>query len=211
MKYKLEDKEFDVVITKKNNKNTYIRIKDEDTIYVTTSYFVTKNEIKKILDNNQKFIKSSIEKVKKTKKKEEEFYYLGKKYNIVIIPTVDDIILEDDTIITKSALALDNWLKKRMIELFKQRYDYIYDIIEEDIIKPTLRIRKMKTRWGVCNRQSKTITLNSELIKYDLDCLDYVIIHEYSHLIYFDHSKNFWKQVEKYMPDYKEKRKKLRN
>ena len=44
-------------------------------------------------------------------------------------------------------------------------------------------------------------------MKHDIDCLDYVIVHELSHLVYGDHSKNFWNVVEENYPDYKEIRK----
>ena len=47
MKYQLENQEYDVIIERKNNKNTYIRVKEDLRIYVTTNYFVTKNQIKK--------------------------------------------------------------------------------------------------------------------------------------------------------------------
>ena len=69
----------------------------------------------------------------------------------------------------------------------------------------------MKTRWGVCNTKTHIITLNKELYKYDIDCLDYVCIHELSHLIHPNHSKNFWQVVNKYCCNYKEIRKKLRD
>ena len=68
----------------------------------------------------------------------------------------------------------------------------------------------MKTRWGVCNRRDNSVTLNSELIKYDLTKLDYVIVHELSHFIHFNHSKSFWNLVEKYSPNYKKIRKDLK-
>ena len=61
----------------------------------------------------------------------------------------------------------------------------------------------MTTRWGVCNTKSKTITLNLELIKRDTKYLDYVIVHELSHLIHANHSKEFWSLVEENCPDYK--------
>ena len=64
----------------------------------------------------------------------------------------------------------------------------------------------MKTRWGVCNIISHTITLNLELMKRDISYLDYVIIHEMSHLIYGDHSSRFWALVEANMPNYKKYR-----
>lgn len=68
----------------------------------------------------------------------------------------------------------------------------------------------MKTRWGVCNRKDNSVTLNSELIRYEADKLDYVIIHELSHFVHFNHSKNFWNLVSKYCPNYKQARKDLK-
>ena len=67
----------------------------------------------------------------------------------------------------------------------------------------------MKTRWGVCNVKTKRVTLNLELIKRDIKYLDYVIIHELSHLLYPNHSKDFWKCVSDNMKDYKVVRKEL--
>ena len=68
----------------------------------------------------------------------------------------------------------------------------------------------MSTRWGVCNKNDKTITLNFELIRMDVKYTDYVIIHELSHFVYFDHSKNFWNLVGKYCSNYKELRKEMK-
>ena len=69
----------------------------------------------------------------------------------------------------------------------------------------------MKTRWGVCNKKTNTVTLNSELIKYDISKIDYVIIHELSHFLHFNHSRSFWNQVEKYCPNYKKIRNELKD
>ena len=69
----------------------------------------------------------------------------------------------------------------------------------------------MKTRWGVCNVKTKRVTLNLELIKKDIKYLDYVIAHELSHLVYPNHSKNFWALVERVIPNYKILRKEMRS
>ena len=69
----------------------------------------------------------------------------------------------------------------------------------------------MKTRWGVNNRGNNTITLNTELLKKEIDLLDYVIIHELCHFYEANHSSRFWAHVEKYYPKYKEARKRLRS
>ena len=68
---------------------------------------------------------------------------------------------------------------------------------------PKLKIRNMKSRWGVYNKKNHSVTLNTHLIEYDIEKLDYVIYHELSHIIHFDHSKEFWNLVSKYCPNYK--------
>ena len=68
----------------------------------------------------------------------------------------------------------------------------------------------MKTRWGVCNRKNNSVTLNLELIKKDHKYLNYVIVHELSHFVHFDHSRLFWQTVSKYCPEYKIVRKELK-
>ena len=69
----------------------------------------------------------------------------------------------------------------------------------------------MKSKWGVCNITKKIVTLNLDLIKLDKKYLDYVIIHELSHLIHPNHSKAFWVLVSKYEKNYKLYRKEMKN
>ena len=94
--------------------------------------------------------------------------------------------------------------------VFKEHLDYIYNRFTENVPYPNLVIRKMTTRWGVCNKKLEKVTLNSELIYKDIKCLDYVIVHELSHLIHGNHGKEFWALVEENKPDYKLIRKEMR-
>ena len=142
-------------------------------------------------------------------KKKELFYYLGKKYDIIYLDS--NVELYDDKIYVKNEETLNKWYKKQIKKIFKERLDYNYSLFIENIPYPNLRIRKMKTRWGVCNKKTNTVTLNSELIKYDISKIDYVIIHELSHFLHFNHSRNFWNQVEKYCPNYKKIRNELKD
>ena len=105
---------------------------------------------------------------------------------------------------------LDKFYKEEALKVFNERLDYIYNLFEEDIPYPELLIGKMTRKWGYCNKNKKLIKLNFELIKYSINEIDYVIIHELSHLIEFNHSKNFWNIVKKYKPDYKESTKVLK-
>ena len=70
-------------------------------------------------------------------------------------------------------------------------------------------IKKLKSVWGKCS-SSKKITINQDLMMYSRHAIEYVVLHEFCHLKYMNHSKNFWSLVEKYMPDYKEAEKELK-
>ena len=206
MKYELDDKIYNVIIKKKGNKTTYIRVDENNNIIVTTNYFITNNKIKKILDDNVKFLNKALNKEKK-----EGFYLMGKKYDIIIDENIKNIEINNNIIKVKSLKYLNNWYKKEIFKIFNDRLDFYYNKFDENIPYPILKIRTMKTRWGVCNRKVKSVTLNFNLVKYDYDCLDYVIVHELSHFVHFDHSKEFWNTVSKYYPNYKIVQKKLKN
>ncbi|MBR3161821.1 MAG: M48 family metallopeptidase [Bacilli bacterium] len=201
--------DYDVVIVRKNNKNTYIRIKD-NAVYITTNHFTTNRSLNILLKDNRKSIEKMIDKTIKKNEKDKNFYLFGKKYNI-IINSNNSISISDNNIYIKDGKLLNKWLNNYIETTFSNHLKYWYELFEENIPTPNLKIRKMKTRWGVCNTKNYNITLNRELYKYDIECLDYVIVHELSHLLEANHSKKFWEIVEKYYPNYKKSRKMLRD
>lgn len=209
MKFLIDDKEYEVVIQKKNNKNTYIRVKEDLKIYVTTSYFASKLYIYNLLEQNKEYLKKVLTK-QEIKNENTSFKYLGKKYDVIICNIVNKVELDENKIYTPSEKELDKYIKKNTLELFKERLDYNYNLFLENIPYPKLKIRTMKTRWGVCNKRDNSVTLNSKLIGYNIEALDYVIIHELSHFVHFNHSKEFWMLVSKYNPNYKQIKKYLK-
>ena len=62
-------------------------------------------------------------------------------------------------------------------------------------------IRKMSEELGKC--EENKITINPEIVKYDREVIDYIVLHEYCHLKYKSHCKSFIKMLEKYEPNYK--------
>lgn len=211
MKYEIDGTLYDVIITKKNNKNLYIRVKEDGNIYVTCNYFTTKGEIKKILDSNITSLRKMLFKVNNKKLKKDSFLYLGREYEVIFDEKLNSTYIKDDKIFSKNILSLNKWYKEEIIRVFDERFVYVFNHFNEDIKSPILKIRSMKTRWGVYNRVNHTITLNSKLIEFDISKIDYVIIHELSHIIYFNHSKDFWNLVEKYCKNYKSIRKEMRD
>ena len=196
MIFKLDNREYEVIIHKKNNKNTYIRVKDDLKIYVTTSYFATK----------------SYKVISKKENKDNILYnFLGKSYEKIECNIFEKVEFDNDKIYIPNQKEFEKYIKKYTFKLFNERLEYNYNLFEEKIPYPKLKIRNMKTRWGVCNIRDNSVTLNSKLIEYDIEALNYVIVHELSHFIHFNHSKAFWNLVEKYKPDYKLIRKYLRD
>ena len=105
----------------------------------------------------------------KQNEKEDKFFYLGKEYDIIIDNRVKNVFIDGNNIYTKDEKMLEKWLKEETLRIFDDRYVYVFNHYDEDIKSPILKIRSMKTRWGVYNRANHTITLNSKLIEFDVE------------------------------------------
>ena len=212
MEYVIDNKVYEVVIIKKRNKNTYIRVKDDMKIYVTTNYLTSKRYIKNLLDENYSYLVKMINNMCKKNEKKDLFFYLGNSYDIIFVNDLKKVDVDSNNFVIYASdmRELNRWYNKVIKDTFIERFNYIYNIFDEVNVMPSLKIRKMKSRWGVYNRVKHSVTLNSELIKYNIRCLDYVIVHELSHVIHFDHSKKFWPLVSKYCNNYKDIKKELK-
>ena len=211
MKLDIDGNLYEIVIERKvGNRNTFIRVKKDMKVHVTTNTFTTNKMIEKLINDNYDKIVKMFEVQEKKKENNDGFFYLGKKYDIVYASYCDISFGEEKVFINKN-LDIDKWYKNQAKKLFLERLDYQYSKFSRRIPYPTLRIRKMTSRWGVCNIRTKVLTLNLELIKRDIKYLDYVIVHELSHLIHGDHSSDFWKLVGENMPDYKKYREEMKD
>ena len=209
MIFNYNEKDYEIIIEKKNNKNTYIRVKEDLKIYISTSYLTPNFAIKNLIENNKKSIIKMIESQEKKQSKKDGYYYLGQKINIMI-KDVNKPYMEEDNLYVKNKDDITKWYNKQTKKVFKERLDTIYNTFTMDVPYPKLVIRNMTTRWGVCNKKLEKVTLNYNLIYMDRKYLDYVIVHELSHFIHFDHSKEFWKLVSENEPNYKQIRKEMR-
>ena len=198
-----------VEIIRKNNKNIYFRFKD-DILYVTCNRFVSEKEIEKLIYKNEESLLRMLNKVQRREDHEKQFTYLGKPFVKVFDESIKKIIIEDDFIYAKDERTFNKWYKEECLRVFTERINYLINYFTN--IPPfSLRIRNMKTRWGVNNVTKKIITLNSELLKKDVTLIDYVIVHEICHFYEANHSSRFWYQVSIRYPNYKWARKCLRD
>ena len=115
-----------------------------------------------------------------------------------IILTVNENILEN---IDEKKKIMEKWYFENAKKLFPQFMEKWLKILDEHVEK--VSIKPMKTRWGSCNYVKKYITLNTELIKRTPFEIEYVVLHELTHLKYPNHGKGFYNYVERYMSNYK--------
>jgi len=206
----VDGNKYEIVIIKKNNKNTYIRVKDDLKIYVTTNIWTSERQVKKVIEENydsiNKMLKSSIKNRELSKKN----MILGHEVDVIKLSTQREPELFNNKFYVKDLNKLEKYKKEYAFVIFKERLDKIYNLFTENIPYSKLKIRNMTTRWGVCNKRDVSITLNLELLTKDIKYLDYVIVHELCHFIHFNHSKDFWCLVSKYCNNYKEIRKEMR-
>lgn len=210
MNIEINGKDYTVNIIYKDNKNMYLRIKDDLTINVTTPKRMPKRTITSFVNSHLDYIAKVISRKEKVKEeKKDKFEYLGKLYEISYI-NKRRIELGSTKVFMGKDVNIDNWYRKNAKEIFGEKFDECFSNFKAKKKKPELKIRKMKSKWGVCNVTNNIITLNLELIKYNPLFLEYVIYHELCHLKHADHSKRFWSEVEKYVPDYKKIKKMMK-
>lgn len=142
--------------------------------------------------------------------------FLGKKYEVVFIKNQKEIVLTNNALCVpfnyslsteKLSKELKRWMILNAKQLLVQRFNDINKILKLNF--NNLSIINSKAKWGMCDNK-KNIYLNYKLIMLSHDLIDYVVVHELMHLIELNHSKNFWSEVKKVLPDYKERQKLLK-
>lgn len=97
----------------------------------------------------------------------------------------------------------ENYYKNKAKVLIRERLQYFNEFYGFSYNR--VSFRNQKTRWGSCSSE-KNLNFNWRLILAPLEILDYVVVHELSHLKEMNHSSDFWTLVEKQIPDYKKRK-----
>ena len=212
-------------IHRKKVKNINLRIKPNLEVYISVPMNLHRDYIENFIRSKEEWIKSVLKKVENVKEKQKDFEYkngeihkfLGKEYNLTvktgnfnavslknnirpneIILTVNENIFEN---IDEKKKIMEKWYFENAKKLFLQFMEKWLEILDENVEK--VAIKPMKTRWGSCNYVKRYINLNTELIKRTPFEIEYVILHELTHLKYPNHGRSFYNYIEQYMPNYK--------
>jgi hypothetical protein len=148
----------------------------------------------------------------------ESHLYLGRQYQLLIIESdLEKVKLSGGhlKIHTKDKRRAKELLEEWYMEKAKTWFENIAAPFVErfkkyQVAPQNLEIRKMQYRWGSCSSNGR-ILLNPELIKAPRACIEYVIIHELCHLVYRDHTKEFFDLQQREFPEWKKWKNKLEN
>ncbi|AFY03270.1 YgjP family zinc-dependent metalloprotease [Bdellovibrio bacteriovorus] len=94
-----------------------------------------------------------------------------------------------------------HFYKREAVDFLSERVKFWAG--EMNLHPSQVKFREQKTRWGSCSSR-KVINLNWRLIVFTQEIIDYVIVHELAHLQHMNHSSHFWGLVEKYVENYKD-------
>lgn len=216
------------VLKRNAKKNINITVKDDGTVMVSAPKRVSIAEINKVIEDRREWIekarkKQSIKKIIHTDMDIYNgctIYFLGELIEVNIIPSkVTGISIEDSKIIFE--------VKEKYIENQSYLNTHFYSALKEKLLLilteymnmylkvmnlniNTMKLRAMRSRFGTCMPTKKEILFNTYLIHYPLESIEYVVLHEVSHLIHANHSTKFYNVIAKYMPDWKVRKNKLK-
>lgn len=214
------------ILTRKSVKNLNMRIKPSGEIHVSANSLVPVKYIDKFVFDHEQTIIKTLDRYEKNRNNMlsplqyvsgEKVRYLGEELYLLVeaapVEGVDKIgqflflRVKDTTDFKRKERVMKKWISKMQTEVFLEICKGIYPLFEAYGVKyPLVKIRSMKSRWGSCQPQKGTITLNGKMIAAPREAIEYVVLHEFAHLVHPNHSKNFYRVVEELMPDWKERR-----
>jgi predicted metal-dependent hydrolase len=96
---------------------------------------------------------------------------------------------------------LEKWFKSRALVVLQERVVHYGGLMED---RPeAVRIRSPKSLWGSCHPAKRVLHFNWRIIMAPIQVVDYLVVHELSHLRIANHSQRFWSRVMKFCPEYK--------
>jgi predicted metal-dependent hydrolase len=140
----------------------------------------------------------------------EGFYYLGRTYKLEIVNDQDEplklknghFLLKRDNLENARGHFIKFYKEKGKAKI-TERVNYWKKML--NVNPNTIKIMELQHRWGSCTAK-KNVNFHWKTIMTPLTVLDYIVAHELTHLIHPNHSKDFWNELDKVMPDYQQRK-----
>ncbi|AQQ70753.1 hypothetical protein SMSP2_01114 [Limihaloglobus sulfuriphilus] len=142
----------------------------------------------------------------------ESHRFLGKRYLLKIIehdapPKVEikhktlEMYVRPNTDTPKRHAVLEEWYRQKLKEMLPELIEKLEKKIPVRVAE--CRVKKMKTKWGTCNVDARRIWVNLELAKKPLHCLEYILVHEMTHLLERHHNSRFVDYMDHFLPQWR--------
>ena len=208
-------------IIRSKRKTIALIIQPDGELLVRAPQRATKKQINEMVDQHVDWIAKKQAKARAAQKafaprqfiEGEKFPFLGEIYTLQLVKNVKPILdLNGDFQLAQSAmgqaeLIFEKWYKGQARKVFLDRVEFYSS--EYGFNYSKLRLSSARTRWGSCSSKG-TLSLTWRLVMAPMKIIDYVVVHELSHLREHNHSSKFWAQVGAILPDYKARRKWLK-
>lgn len=214
---------------RKNVKNINLRIKPDGSLHLSANSYVSQSTIDEFLRANAEQIIKALERFKSHSENMPKSIqyndgdiipFLGKglllsvsngnKNSVTHTETNLFLTVKDISDFALKEKTIENWYKSIsetvITDLCQKAYPKFSHVCKTF---PQLRFRKMKSMWGNCRHKQEILTFNTNLLKYPVSAIEYVVYHEFVHFIYQNHSAEFYNELEKYIPDWKIRKKLL--
>jgi predicted metal-dependent hydrolase len=217
--------DFEQTIVRSNRRSICLEIRDNASLLVRAPFSLSPEIIGSFIRQKQGWIERKLEHARRKKvvskkfENNEEFYYLGKPciLNIISQGRVPLELLEQDGIkvfhfskeyLSHARKIFTGWYKEQAKNIIRQRV--VFFSLSNRLDYSRITLRDAATCWGSCGRNN-SLNFNWRLIMAPLEVLDYVVVHELAHTRHKNHSRVFWESVENILPDYKIRRKWLKD
>lgn len=210
----IENKTFKIIYLNKKMKTRRLKIALDGNIYIS-GYRMNEEDIIKMVNDNANWIIKTFEKLEKQK---DNYSYndilsfnciwiFGNKY--LLKESCENKIIDNIIYFNKTFDRKKVFLKIRdsYLDDITRRFNYYCNIFN---LYPLLTYKDLKSKFGYCKYLKNHIVLSKRLVHFPIEQIDYVIVHEFCHFYVIKHNKDFYQQVEKILPDYKQRIKKLR-
>ena len=142
----------------------------------------------------------------------ESHYYLGKRYLLQVLETENKpsvsikhnkllLHVKPNTDLKHKQILLQEWHREQLKNIIPKYISKWEEKMQVNVSE--FGIKKMKTKWGTCNREVKRIWINLELAKKPLECLEYIVVHEMVHLLERNHNDRFIAYMNKFLPQWR--------
>lgn len=225
----LNGKAIEYDLQRKDVKNINLRIKADRTIFISANPHVSDEIIDEFIESKSEYILKSLahyEELAKyvPKPKQyvdgETFRVLGHDRRLTVIEGKGNKVEYDESYITLTVKnssdftlkkkLIDRWLMSICKDTIQSLCDSIYPKFQKyGVTYPTIRYRNMISRWGSCQPKRYVLTFNYALVEAPISCIEYVVVHEFTHFLQPNHSKKFYQQLAMFMPDWEERKRLL--